>query len=92
MALLRCSIVMTAQQVALRGVYLAPARCGATMTGTSSPSSGGTPDKPGDDAPVGTSGTGDDICPDCQGTGRVEGHTCEACRGTGVVNKGIGGA
>lgn len=62
------------------------------MSGTPFSTSAGTPGKPGDDAPAGTEGTGDDICPECQGTGRIEGRGCEACRGTGIVNKGIGGA
>ncbi|MDB5368845.1 MAG: hypothetical protein JWP20_403 [Roseomonas sp.] len=48
--------------------------------------------KPGDDAPAGTPGTGDDICPDCQGSGQINEKPCETCKGTGVVTKGIGGA
>ncbi|MBO1073308.1 hypothetical protein [Roseomonas marmotae] len=68
------------------------------MTGPSSSSPHGIEpltsgaEKPGDDAPAGTPGTGDDICPDCQGSGRISGRTCETCSGTGVVTKGVGGA
>ncbi|HWL81987.1 MAG TPA: hypothetical protein VNR89_13640 [Roseomonas sp.] len=56
------------------------------------PSGGSGNPKPGDDAPPGTASTGQDVCPDCQGSGQVNGRTCETCRGTGTVNKGIGGA
>jgi hypothetical protein len=47
---------------------------------------------PGDEAPVGTPGTGLDVCPRCGGSGRVNGETCANCDGTGQVNVGIGGA
>ena len=47
---------------------------------------------PGDDAPVGTPGTGESICPTCGGSGKLDGKTCGTCDGTGKVNKGIGGA
>ena len=47
---------------------------------------------PGDDAPKGTAGTGEAICPECEGTGTVDGQTCENCRGSGKVVQGIGGA
>ncbi|HYD29342.1 MAG TPA: hypothetical protein VEB64_00570 [Azospirillaceae bacterium] len=47
---------------------------------------------PGDEAPPGTPGTGDAICPVCHGDGRVEGQKCSNCNGTGVVIEGIGGA
>ncbi len=50
------------------------------------------PMSPGDDAPVGTPGTGESICPTCGGNGKHDGKTCETCDGTGKVNKGIGGA
>jgi DnaJ-class molecular chaperone len=53
------------------------------------------PDKPrpgpGDDAPPGTTGTGEDICRDCKGTGRIDGRDCPTCQGTGIVIEGIGG-
>jgi RecJ-like exonuclease len=47
--------------------------------------------KPGDEAPPGTPGTGEDVCPDCQGKGRVDQRPCPNCKGTGVVVKGVAG-
>jgi hypothetical protein len=61
-------------------------------------SSSGTPNqpgirrKPGDEAPPGSPGTGEDICQDCSGTGkRQDGSECPTCEGTGRVIEGIGG-
>lgn len=50
------------------------------------------PPAPGDEAPAGTPGTGEDICRVCRGTGRVDGQRCDNCGGTGIVIEGIGGA
>lgn len=56
-----------------------------------------TPLNPGDEAPAGTPGTGEDVCPVCQGSGRAadtdEGDDapCPNCGGTGVITEGIGG-
>jgi hypothetical protein len=50
------------------------------------------PMSPGDQAPDGTPGTGHDVCPDCGGSGKLQGRTCPTCEGTGEVNVGIGGA
>jgi hypothetical protein len=47
---------------------------------------------PGDEAPAGTPGTGEDICPECNGKGRIDGRPCTNCDGTGKVVRGIGGA
>ena len=47
---------------------------------------------PGDDAPAGTPGTGEDLCPICKGRGLVKGATCPSCAGKGSVIKGVGGA
>jgi hypothetical protein len=48
---------------------------------------------PGDEAPPGTPGTGEDICPECNGRGKTpEGKPCPGCAGTGRVTRGIGGA
>ncbi|MBF0304770.1 MAG: hypothetical protein HQL39_05405 [Alphaproteobacteria bacterium] len=47
---------------------------------------------PGDEAPPGTPGTGEGLCPICQGSGRLNGDRCESCGGTGRVIQGIGGA
>jgi hypothetical protein len=47
---------------------------------------------PGDDAPPGTPGTGEAVCPECQGKGRLtSGDPCPNCGGTGVVTKGVAG-
>lgn len=46
----------------------------------------------GDDAPPDTPGTGEDLCPQCNGSGRIDGNPCENCNGTGRVVEGIGGA
>ncbi|WP_120994532.1 hypothetical protein [Stutzerimonas urumqiensis] len=50
------------------------------------------PMNPGDEAPAGTPGTGENICPACNGTGRLNGEPCEHCGGSGRVIEGIGGA
>lgn len=47
---------------------------------------------PADQAPPGTPGTGDNLCPECSGNGTVDGRRCEACGGTGTVIEGVGGA
>lgn len=47
---------------------------------------------PGDEASPGTPGTGEDICPQCNGKGRLDGKPCENCAGTGKIIRGIGGA
>ena len=52
-----------------------------------------TPSAPGDDAPAGTPGTGENVCPVCGGSGSDErGAPCSHCDGTGKVIVGIGGA
>jgi len=47
--------------------------------------------KSGDEARPGTPGTGEALCPDCAGKGRIEGRTCPTCAGTGKIVAGIGG-
>lgn len=47
---------------------------------------------PGDQAPAGTPGTGENLCPACSGTGTIDGEPCRKCGGTGKVVEGIGGA
>lgn len=47
---------------------------------------------PGDEAPEGTPGTGQTVCRQCAGSGRVEGTVCPGCEGSGYVIVGIGGA
>ncbi|WP_270937794.1 hypothetical protein [Falsiroseomonas oryzae] len=51
----------------------------------------GTKPIPGDVAAPGTPGTGEDICPDCQGCGRLGERACQTCGGTGKVIAGIAG-
>jgi hypothetical protein len=46
---------------------------------------------PGDQAPPGTPGTGDNVCPTCGGSGRKQGSACPTCQGTGTVVEAIGG-
>jgi hypothetical protein len=46
---------------------------------------------PGDEAPPGTPGTGEDVCPRCAGSGKVDGEDCPECGGTGIVIEGVGG-
>ena len=47
---------------------------------------------PGDVAPTGTPETGETLCRDCSGNGKINGEPCETCGGTGIVVEGIGGA
>jgi len=51
------------------------------------------PLNPGDEARPGTPGTGEDVCPQCSGSGSLaEGKPCPNCGGTGRIVRGIGGA
>lgn len=57
------------------------------------PVAGNAPMAPGDEAPPGTPGTGETLCPDCGGKAQsAEGKPCPTCGGTGRVVAGIGGA
>jgi DnaJ-class molecular chaperone len=47
---------------------------------------------PGDQAPAGTPGTGEAVCPACGGSGRLGTQSCPNCEGTGKITVGIGGA
>ena len=47
---------------------------------------------PGDMALPGTPGTGENVCPDCNGAGDIDGKPCPNCQGSGIVIEGIGGA
>lgn len=46
---------------------------------------------PGDQAAPGTPGTGENVYPDCRGSGQIGRDTCGQCGGTGRVVEGIGG-
>lgn len=70
----------------------APGKSDQPATGGKAPSSAQAPMSPGDEAAPGTPGTGEDICPDCGGTGKRAGRECPTCQGTGKVTVGIGGA
>jgi DnaJ-class molecular chaperone len=48
--------------------------------------------RPGDEAPAGTTGTGENVCPRCGGSGKLGASACPDCEGTGKVTVGIGGA
>jgi hypothetical protein len=50
------------------------------------------PPAPGDEAAPGIPGTGEDICPECNGSGRKGANRCPNCEGTGKIVRGIGGA
>jgi RecJ-like exonuclease len=47
---------------------------------------------PGDEAAPGTPGTGEDVCPECQGKGRIDGAPCPNCGGSGKIIRAVGGA
>jgi hypothetical protein len=46
---------------------------------------------PGDDGAPGTPGTGENVCPDCKGSGRIGAAPCKTCGGAGKIIEGIGG-
>jgi DnaJ-class molecular chaperone len=37
-------------------------------------------------------GQGENVCPDCGGSGQVDDRECQTCEGTGTVVEPIGGA
>jgi hypothetical protein len=65
----------------------------STMAGpTGGKSSVGAPKPaPGDEAAPGTPGAGEDVCPECGGSGRIENRPCPVCEGTGRIVAAIGG-
>jgi DnaJ-class molecular chaperone len=70
----------------------ASAKSDQPAAGGRRPSGAQAPMSPGDEAPPGTPGTGEDVCPDCGGSGRRAGRECPTCQGPGKVTVGIGGA
>jgi hypothetical protein len=52
---------------------------------------GGEKLNPGDEAQPGAPGTGENTCPACGGSGRIDNVPCQECGGTGLVTEGIGG-
>ncbi len=63
----------------------------APSGGDASGGSGTVPPGAGDDAPPGAPGTGENVCPECNGSGRLDSRPCPNCDGTGKVIEGIGG-
>jgi hypothetical protein len=64
----------------------------ATFPSQATPSNPGNQLSPGDEAMPGTPGTGEDLCEDCGGSGKLRGgQECPTCEGTGKVIRGIGG-
>ena len=47
---------------------------------------------PGDEAEPGAPGTGENVCPECKGSGRIGATPCPICGGLGTIIEGIGGA
>lgn len=47
---------------------------------------------PGAETAGGMPGTGEGICPECQGDGRIAGSLCPHCGGSGTITYAIGGA
>ncbi len=47
--------------------------------------------RPGDEAPAEEHSTGENVCPDCGGSGKRDEGECPTCSGTGRVVEGIGG-
>jgi DnaJ-class molecular chaperone len=47
--------------------------------------------KPGDEAPPGTPGTGENLCRACGGSGQLDSGPCPTCDGTGKIVEGISG-
>jgi DnaJ-class molecular chaperone len=64
---------------------------GTVRYGTGSTRMSDNQERPGDEAPPGTPGTGENLCRHCNGTGAHDGVPCETCGGTGKVIEGLAG-
>jgi hypothetical protein len=69
-----------------------PGRSDQPASGGDKPTGGQAPMRPGDEAPEGTPGTGETVCPRCGGSGKLGASDCPDCQGSGKVTVGIGGA
>jgi len=49
------------------------------------------PQKPGDEAPADEPSSGENVCPECEGSGEKDGAECPSCESTGKINEAIGG-
>jgi hypothetical protein len=47
---------------------------------------------PGDEVPPDAEGAGENLCPDCSGSGRQGDADCPTCGGTGRITQAVGGA
>lgn len=52
----------------------------------------GRPLNPGDEQRPGTPQTGETLCWDCKGSGRLSGRSCPTCQGSGRVVVSVGDA
>ena len=46
---------------------------------------------PGDEAPPGDAGAGENLCRACGGSGEVDGQPCETCGGSGKTTSAVSG-
>ena len=63
-----------------------PAKAGVTV-----PAAPGTPN-PGDETGADAGQTAENTCPECGGSGTVQGGPCPGCAGTGMVTVTVGDA
>lgn len=59
---------------------------------SSNPTSGVATHTPGDETPPGSPQSGENLCPRCNGTGRLAAARCPECRGSGKVTVLVGDA
>jgi phasin protein len=75
----------------LMGRAVASSQPHASPASQAARSDAGDDKNPGDEAKPGTPGTGENVCAQCRGTGKIQGKTCPNCGGTGKIVEGIGG-
>lgn len=47
--------------------------------------------RPGDEAPADEPSAAENVCPECDGSGTIDGEQCGNCEGTGRITEAIGG-